>query len=1604
MSSDLRKYLLTGAPNPANSGPQEGSNLALALRRHAHAYAHSRPARNRHSLDLDSSYVPGTRNEGQGSVPGVRYRGAVSDLSTVTNRRSLDLDKLANARAREGGRHRTVTFDFLRANESSYPSYVEEGGKSWSTESNYPRHSAVGDSKGLYPTAGDREGLLPHETPTENSERNPRSRRRRREEESMDRDDSVEPGEVNTGASPQLERLVQLTPTSYAEAQRLKKMLKRAVSGPNATFEDLKLYRTGMKKLRRIVKEEQEKEITRASEEYREQQQRNELSSTSPYGASRYGGAAGSSYLSVLRPSSRDQSGSRENPGYVSGGSGYSSGTNSRPSYTANRLSTDYGSKGISAMASKFGETKSSRFGATSPQTQTSTPALGRSRFEPTPSPASSLSTTSGLSQLRPRASEGKSGSALSINSTATTPPDPPVRRREAFSSVSNSTPSTTPSYSRTRSGAAASTATSTASSTLPRTRSRETTIGTSSTTFESPSTYTPRCRRESTFDKSGYNSGYGSDARSGYGSDCRSGYNSSTNYTKYNSYSRSNSTLKDGEYKPTYSRENSSFKPYSRENSFLSSDGGGGGGGGGSSWRSRVYGTETDKAPENDTTYSTNNNTNNRGSLDTTVFRDAIDKLAKAAKDETEANKKPEGVSPNAVRVLPIFSPGDVKLKNKAPADFTSASEASDAEEDNKKSEETSSKAISGRSKTSEPAKIDISPSSTTTSRPFRHLAAVAPLPSKPSTISTGLAATPTFKLSSRFANANTEALPVSSGPSKWLRNREEEKQVTESHSKSPSPYSASATTVAAPGNKDCRKSVLNMDIINPADQELMRKQQEEKREELRRLRRQRGEEGRTTPLTKTGKAEDTASPGSPVPFRGTDKLTGQSPAEEEQHQSSDENKSEKPPVAPPSIEKTSSKTRVIERKHSKGKSDSLRRSGSFRRTRDRHSSLNSKSSSSSSSESEGESPLSKARNSSFSRRRRGSRDDVVGSSGDSRPGSRVRSDLPLGKRSRNNSESHSKNNSKSNISKSISGEKSRNGSRSNVIEASLSLGPDIDTGEATYTFTLGKKGSNQTEESATGVVRTKDKKEAEPSSESESSKSSESSESGSEEGHFFSLSKSKSSKRSRSSCHKIANALNHDRSKTSIGSVSCNNSSANVNTSNMSKDQNGVVSAQVTITLPRNNAAHNSDEINKDQDENTENGNNEGYQEFQWPSGSPELPRKKNEVPVAQQNGYEEFRWPSKSPEPLTSKEAVQNTHSEFQWPDGSPEFPRRKPPPIPQEQQDGATEEFRWPSRSPELPQRNADSEEVNGTFQWPDGSPEMPRKRDTVPSFMKTQWDTETETEMTEMEQTEWSDGSPKSGRKQMPQVTEETEEEFNFEWPSSPEMSRRHPYLATQCSGYDTQNEMENFEWGSSPELPVDKDERYVTVTRNIDELINDDQDKIEDDFDELEKLYGFEASADSERTTSNLTSRRSSKISEKILLEDENGEKETEGEDEMEEEDDEKEEEKEEEEDLESSVQESIHEEEKRQTKESLKDRARNNLSLFLGKLTNIDDIVSTVLKPLTSLPSIKRKTSSQVEQPLKLDVTDQHTQHKEDASSEDGELHNTCVCVLCCM
>lgn len=1211
----------------------------------------------------------------------------------------------------------------------------------------------------------------------------------------------------------------------------------------------------------------------------------------------------------------------------------------------------DSGSRGVGAIASKFGETKISTHstgGATSPiisynNASGTSNAYGRARAADTSTNDDTSSrrirdTTSTTSLDPPATRRTRTDTNSSIVPEATT-----ARRTRDTTSAASTTDSplrrtrntitndTTPSYS-------SSIRTRDTTSTLPRTRSRETTL--TNNTFESPSTYTPKCRLNNyertdtgTLDRSGYNSGYGSEAKSGYGSDYKSGI---TSGSKYQSYSRANSTsMKDPDttYKSPYSRENSLYKPYSRENSYLGSDAAG------SSWRSRVYGTENTETKPPDSSLNPNttilNDKNDKDhkkeSLDTTVFRDAIEKLTLAAKVETDESKKPDGLSPNAVRVLPIFSPTGVKLKNRAPADFTSASEGSDAE--GEKESKTNNTANTTSTYRSNNKKEDILPPPTP-GRAFRHLAAVAPLPSRSTSTTTGLIPAPTFKYSSRYTTEDTEALRATATTSKWLRDKDDSTTEVKIND-----LPSQVQNVSGVANKDCRKSVLNMDL-SPADKELMRKQQEDKREELRKLRRLRGEDPKVTEIGKSPKLENAV-----VQRIRAAEADNNNLADEDDKQSSEESMNEKPPV-PPSLEKTSSRTRLVERKHSRGKGDGLRSSGSLRRMRDRQSSQNSKTSSSSSSDEESESRLSKAKNTSFSRRRRGSRDDAVASSGDSRPSSRIRTESQssnTNKRSRNNSESLSKTNSKNNILKSVTGinsknsasegDKSRSNSRNNLNgDIKLSIGPDIDIGESTFTFTIPNKAPKQTVSPSTGsITRTKEKKEAQSSSEEESSKSSESSESASEEGQFFSLSKSKSMKKSKSSFHKMPGVSKIEGAKDRLEelgmrtspdgkeNISRNNSTTNMKSVQCEDDDNGVVTAKVTITLPKK-------------------------RNLQESASSPSI---KNELDVPQVNGeisrsnskniicnasvdetYGEFNWPSGSPD--LPKENISNEENKefdtFQWPSGSPELPRRKVSPAVADT--NGYGEFNWSNRSPVQPRGQEDNSnnEPDSAFQWPDGSPEMPRRK---PNNLKAQWDTETETEMTDMEQTEWS-----NTRDHMPQVEEETEEEFIFEWPSSPEMSRRYPF-ATQNSGYDTQNEIDNFEWASSPELPVYKDSRYVTLTQNIDELINDEE-KVEDDFDELEKLYGFEATTDdTDKTESSAkTSRRSSKCSERMLADGMT--------DDNKEEDDEDDDKDGDEEKHESKLEGSTKADCKKQSKESLKDRARNNLQVFLGNKNSI--------------------------------------------------------------
>ncbi|XP_063851196.1 ELMO domain-containing protein C-like [Scylla paramamosain] len=156
----------------------------------------------------------------------------------------------------------------------------------------------------------------------------------------------------------------------------------------------------------------------------------------------------------------------------------------------------------------------------------------------------------------------------------------------------------------------------------------------------------------------------------------------------------------------------------------------------------------------------------------------------------------------------------------------------------------------------------------------PLRHLSAVPSLPAKPVASPTrGLASPPAFKLSSRLATPSTELHAASSTPassSKWLKDKDKDKEeeappatratttaaitattataaTTTTNTTTTTTTTTTNTTISSPppvvGIKECRKSVLNMDI-RPGDTEAMRRQQEEKREALRQLRRQRGGE----------------------------------------------------------------------------------------------------------------------------------------------------------------------------------------------------------------------------------------------------------------------------------------------------------------------------------------------------------------------------------------------------------------------------------------------------------------------------------------------------------------------------------------------------------------------------------------------------------------------------------------------------------------------------------------------------------------------------------------------------------------------------------------
>ncbi|XP_042868398.1 uncharacterized protein LOC122250818 isoform X2 [Penaeus japonicus] len=1131
-------------------------------------------------------------------------------------------------------------------------------------------------------------------------------------------------------------------------------------------------------------------------------------------------------------------------------------------------------------------------------------------------------------------------------------------------------------SLSTTSAGPAATTSTTSLSAPSPASSSRFSRDSSRSEGGRSPGTsYTSRLNSGTNFERSGYNS----DAKSGYGSDYNksgygSGYGSGSNYSSRYSYSRSNSYLKDSE-------PSNSYRPtYSRENSYLGSDTGSGSG-----WRSRVYGSDAetnsntytrtrtrDMTNSADQTSQSNSTQQNGSDVAVPAFREAIDKLTKAARDEQKEGKNLELLSPNAVRVLPSFTPGEIVLKNKAPADFSSAAESSDDETGKKKDEKNATEPTSS------------TPTSTTTSTPtraFRHLSAVPALPTKPSTSPTqGLAAPPTFKRSSRYTTAATESLPTSTSPSKWLKDKDESASPTptvrtrsnlavgDSSPKSTSPlpprspvlgYGKTSSPTAerkgtsTVGNKECRKSVLNMDI-RPMDTEAMRKQQEEKREELRRLRRQRGNDddnkGSRRPPTGTvrtrsgAKLEDIGRQRSRGSGSDLAKQASQSkvPEEEEESSSSDEDKREDKPPVPPSMEKSSSKSRVVERKHSKGKGDAMRRSGSMRRFR--QSSQTSKTSSdSSSSESDDETPVVTI---TLRRRRRSSREDMSGEN-QSRLSPRTSprmakkgssDDILEGQRSRNNSTSNfvgrrsrqSSNNSSSNLAKSRSGnnsrgsigdqDKSRSNSRSSILgDKKLSIGPDIDIGERNDSSSkiAGSKSKSNNNllrgKSSDKLKRTKDEK-SESSSESETSETSDSSESAGEEGQFFSLAKSRSVKKSKSGLNK----LNEASKLQELGDRTSPDGKEHVSRTNSGADNSefpcgspAASNANLAVPYDKTDAAVASNKSVSD------------LGTFEWPSGSPCASR----ANIYRHSPYNDN---TENDAQDISKNDESNSLGTFEWGSGSPELYTKKV----DETVDSDLGTFEWAPGSPELGRRKATDSEEQDTSEWnTNASPTFPRRMKFV-----NRYDTETETE-TELNMSDETDDEISK----MPSVAEETEDDFNFEWPSSPVFNRRLPF----SSDYDTQNDTEAFEWPSSPDLPTMKNPKFISFTEDIDQILRHD---VEDNFAEMEKLLGY-SPPPTEEEEGDETKSTSSKVSSNAL----DSKASTDGA---------TVEEEEEEEEAEEEAENEAESETKVEKKELLKDRARKNLSLFIGKLTNIDEILGSVLKPLTSSATKKKQAT----------------------------------------
>ncbi|XP_047477438.1 FH1/FH2 domain-containing protein 3-like isoform X9 [Penaeus chinensis] len=357
-----------------------------------------------------------------------------------------------------------------------------------------------------------------------------------------------------------------------------------------------------------------------------------------------------------------------------------------------------------------------------------------------------------------------------------------------------------------------------------------------------------------------------------------------------------------------------------------------------------------------------------------------------------------------------------------------------------------------------------------------------------------------------------------------------------------------------------------------------------------------------------------------------------------------------------------------------------------------------------------------------------------------------------------------------------------------------------------------------------------------------------------------------------------------------------------------------------------------------------------------FEWPSGSPCASR-------ANIYGHSPYTDNTENDAQDTSKNDESNALGTFEWGSGSPELHTKT-----DDTADKDLGTFEWPSGSPELSRRKVTQVEEQDGSDWNiSTSPTFPRR-----TKLMNRYDTETETE-TELNLSDETDEEISK----MPSVAEETEDDFNFEWPSSPVLGQRRAF----GSDYDTQNENETFEWPSSPDLPVMKNPLFISFTEDIDQILSND---VEDNFAEMERLLGYsppptEEEGDETKSTSSKVS--SGALDSKASTEGGTGE-----------------EEEEEEEEEENEAENETKVEEK---KELLKDRARKNLSLFIGKLTNIDEILGSVLKPLTS--SKKKEASDNdgqhrkkvVKVPKKIDFKNLRDSSVEEIDAADVKVHD---------